>query len=66
MIINCTTGKTLPLDSLKLYPSRVKKHSLLEINSFFLTYECGDSIFYLRKLDLFFIVLTFLIIFIYK
>ena len=32
MIINCTTGKALPLDSLKLYPSRVKKHSLLEIN----------------------------------
>ena len=29
--INCSTGKTLPISDISLYPERLKKHSILEI-----------------------------------
>lgn len=30
--VNCSTGKTVKLEELELYPQRLKKHSLLEID----------------------------------
>ena len=30
--VNCSTGKTLPLSEIEKYPSKLKKHSLLEID----------------------------------
>ena len=32
MIINCSTGKTLKLSEIEKYPSKLKKHSVLEID----------------------------------
>lgn len=30
--VNCSTGKTLPLSEIEKYPSKLKKHSILEID----------------------------------
>jgi len=30
--INCSTGKTMPLSEIERYPSKLKKHSILEID----------------------------------
>ena len=32
MIINCSTGKTLKLSEIEKYPTKLKKHSILEID----------------------------------
>ena len=48
--IKCKTGYSLPLKDFRLYSGKLKKHSMLEIEIYFLFF----LIFYKKLLDIYF------------